>query len=255
MQLIKPTVELWPSPEVWQEQVARAARLCYASEGGQKSAEDFCDMLLKRKHLSMFRHGSAYFVFAVKGEPDNSVFPLWLITALNNTPYVCIRYHKDKKKKERTFFVSTNRHFLMDAKAIAKELKPYEVTLQDFVAKAKELNFPTAFALIRYTVCVTTQISTSRELNRTSPNNRHDMSTLASVVASPSVCRIGMSVRTGRRSCWRVLVGRCRNGAICWASVWDCQHRMRVGSSVSMPLPVWLTLTMCLSGAISCVCV
>ena len=138
MQLIKPTVELWPSPEVWQEQVARAARLCYASEGGQKSAEDFCDMLLKRKHLSMFRHGSAYFVFAVKGEPDNSVFPLWLITALNNTPYVCIRYHKDKKKKERTFFVSTNRHFLMDAKAIAKELKPYEVTLQDFVAKAKE---------------------------------------------------------------------------------------------------------------------
>lgn len=177
MQLIKPTVELWPSPEVWQEQVARAARLCYASEGGQKSAEDFCDMLLKRKHLSMFRHGSAYFVFAVKGEPDNSVFPLWLITALNNTPYVCIRYHKDKKKKERTFFVSTNRHFLMDAKAIAKELKPYEVTLQEFVAKAKELNFPTAFALIRYTVCVTTQISTSRELNRTSPNNIAEQST------------------------------------------------------------------------------
>ena len=84
---------------------------------------------------------------------------------------------KDKKKKERTFFVSTNRHFLMDAKAIAKELKPYEVTLQDFVAKAKELNFPTAFALIRYTVCVTTQISTSRELNRTSPNNIAEQST------------------------------------------------------------------------------
>lgn len=56
MYLIKPSVELWPAPEQWQEQVARAARLCYASEGGQKSAEDFCEMLKKRNHLSMFRH-------------------------------------------------------------------------------------------------------------------------------------------------------------------------------------------------------
>ena len=60
MYLIKPSVELWPAPEQWQEQVARAARLCYASEGGQKSAEDFCEMLKKRNHLSMFRHAISW---------------------------------------------------------------------------------------------------------------------------------------------------------------------------------------------------
>ena len=177
MYLIKPQVELWPAPEAWEEQVARAARLCYASEGGQKSAEDFCEMLLKRKHVSMFRHGSAYFVFSVEGEPDQSEIPNWLVTALNNSPYAGIRYHKDKKKKVRTFFVSTNRQFLMDCKGIAKALHPYEVTLQEFIEKARALNFQTAFALIRYTVCVTTQISTSRELNRTSPNAIAEQST------------------------------------------------------------------------------
>ena len=41
MYLIKPSVELWPAPEDWHEQVARAARLCYASEGGKKTAEEF----------------------------------------------------------------------------------------------------------------------------------------------------------------------------------------------------------------------
>lgn len=61
MQIINPSVELWPAPEAWQEQVARAARLCYASEGGKKSAEEFCDMLHNRNHRSMFRHGSRYF--------------------------------------------------------------------------------------------------------------------------------------------------------------------------------------------------
>ncbi len=177
MQLIKPSVELWIAPEVWQEQVARAARLCYASESGKKSAEDFCEMLIKRKHLSMFRHGSAYFVFTVVGTPDDSDIPNWLVTALNNTPYVGIRYHKNKKKKERTYFISTNQHYLMVATGVARELRPYEVTLQEFIEKARELNFTSAFALIRYTVCVTTQISTSRELNRTSPNNIAEQST------------------------------------------------------------------------------
>ena len=180
MYLIKPSVELWPAPEQWQEQVARAARLCYASEGGQKSAEDFCEMLKKRNHLSMFRHGSRYFVVPNvqhSEEADKEHFPLWMFTALNNSPYVGIVYHKDKKAKTRNYFVSTNLQYLMDNPRIESQLVPYEVTLQQFVGKANELNFVTALALVRYTVCVTTQISTSRELNRTSPNNIAEQST------------------------------------------------------------------------------
>lgn len=189
MQIINPSVELWPTPELWQEQVARAARLCYASEGGQKSAEDFCEMLRKRKHFSMFRHGSRYFIvpavyFSGDGTaapmPDDSLagkFPLWLFTALNNSPYAGIVYHKNKKEKTRSYFISTNIQYLMENKRVEHELVPYEVTLQQFVAKANELDFPSALNLVRYTVCVTTQISTSRELNRVSPNAIAEQST------------------------------------------------------------------------------
>lgn len=191
MQLIKPSVEHWPATDDWQEMVARAARLCYASEGGQKSAEDFCEMLRKRNHLSMFRHGSRYFVIPNIERTENNVegavttdkkgnekaFQLWIITALTNSPYVGIVYHKDKKASCRNYFVSTNIQFLTYNPIIEKQLHPYEVSLQEFVAKAKELKFPMALSLIRYTVCVTTQISTSRELNRTSPNSIAEQST------------------------------------------------------------------------------
>ena len=190
MYLIKPSVELWPAPEDWHEQVARAARLCYASEGGKKTAEEFCEMLKKRNHLSMFRHGSRYFIISdvvpseltnatpsKGGKKASSQPPLWLFTVLTNTPYVGIRYHKDKKAKTRCYYISTNIQYLMDSPSIEEMLRPYEVTLQQFIDHATSDNFPAAMNLVRYTVCVTTQISTSRELNRTSPNNIAEQST------------------------------------------------------------------------------
>ncbi len=180
MQLIKPSVELWPAPEKWQEQVARAARLCYASEGGQKSAEDFCEMLRKRKHMSMFRHGTRYFVVpnvAQTDQQNKSTFPLWIFTALFNSPFAGILYHKNKEAKTRSYYISTNIQYLLDNPRLEKQLAPYEVSLQQFVAIANGNGYQKALELVRYTVCVTTQISTSRELNRTSPNNIAEQST------------------------------------------------------------------------------
>ena len=119
MYLIKPSVELWPAPEDWHEQVARAARLCYASEGGKKTAEEFCEMLKKRNHLSMFRHGSRYFIIpdvvpseltnatpSKGGKKASSQPPLWLFTVLTNTPYVGIRYHKDKRQRHAAIILA-----------------------------------------------------------------------------------------------------------------------------------------------------
>lgn len=187
MQLIKPSVELWTCPDEWQEQVARAARLCYASEGGQKSAEDFCDMLMSRGHLSMFRHASRYFIIETNPDPveashgrlatiSGSYIPNWLLVVLSNTPYVAIAWYK-KKGGGRVYFISTNQQYIIDNMRIKQMLEPYGVTLSEYVAKANELNYKTALSLIRYTVCVTTQISTSRELNRTSPNAIAEQST------------------------------------------------------------------------------
>jgi len=174
MKLIKPSVEFWETPDNWQEQVARAARICYASENGKKSSEDFCAMLKEKNHNSMFRHGSKYFIIHM--DPNNPVVPGWLFVALNNTPFVGCLYHKEKAGC-RTYFISTNLQYLMDNEKIARKLEPFEVELRVFVAKAASMEFPTALNLVRYTVCVTTQISTSRELNRTSPNVIAEQST------------------------------------------------------------------------------
>lgn len=176
MKLIKPSVEYWQAPEDWRDQVARAARLCYASESGKKTSEEFVDMLIKRNHISMLRHGTRYFVINVNDK--NPIVPGWIFVAMTNNPYVGCVYHKCKANKHnRAYFVAANCQYLMEHEAITNHLNAYEVSLGEFVAQASALNFPTAFTLIRYTVCVTTQISTSRELNRTSPNNIAEQST------------------------------------------------------------------------------
>ena len=175
MKLIKPSVEYWNTPADWRDQVARAARLCYASESGNKTSEEFVDMLIKRNHLSMLRHGTRYFV--IHCDAKNHCAPVWFFQAILNSPYVGCVYHKDKGNKNRVYFVSANIQYLMEHLAVTALLNAYEVTLGEFVAQASALNFPKAFTVIRHTVCVTTQISTSRELNRTSPNNIAEQST------------------------------------------------------------------------------
>lgn len=174
MKTITPSAELWQQPEDWHEHVARCARVCYASESGSLTPEAFCDSLIKKGHLSMFRHASRYFVFMVENvEPK---FPQWICNVLTNSPFVACVYKKIKHQG-RIYFVSTNEQFLMEHPKYLEELNEYEVTVSEFVQKVEEHSFPMALNVLRYTVCVTTQISTSRELNRTSPNNIAEQST------------------------------------------------------------------------------
>ncbi len=177
MHKIKPSVEFWPATADYQDQVARAARLCYASEGGKRTAEEFCAMLQKNGHTSMFRHGSIYYVAPRSITASN--FP-WLWTVLQSTPYVGIRYCKRRKEdgtKEKIYFISTNMQYVMEHPWLNEVLAPYQLSEKEFVARAFAENFLPALSLVRYTVCITTQISTSRELNRTSPNSIAEQST------------------------------------------------------------------------------
>lgn len=174
MKIIKPTVELWPQPEDWHEQVARAARICYGRESGPKSAEDMCLFLAQRGHNSMFRHGTKYFYAEFDGKDR---LPAWLYSTLVATPYASLLYYGSKKKEMSLYFISTNIQYLIDNPRVVKELGKYEVTMSDFIVKATEKNYIKAFNLLRFTVCVTTQIGTSRELNRTSPNCIAEQST------------------------------------------------------------------------------
>lgn len=158
MNIIKPAVELWQENDDWIHHVAKCARICYASDGSKD--EKLVDNLLKLKHLSMFRHRSIYYII-----PKDDKYTE-LVTRFEFCPYV--EYLIDGE----AIYLATNGHFYIEHKDnILKTLEPFIVTAEEFS------NWEIGWQLMRYTFRVTTQISTSRELNRVSPNNIAEQST------------------------------------------------------------------------------
>lgn len=175
MKIIEPSVELWLQEDVTTH-VARCARICY----GRDSGNDFVlyNNLLHNKHWSMFRHESVYAII-----PEKDTHDLWhkVMNGYMNCPYI------DWICFENKYYVSTNGNFLLDIKKyntiLYKWLTQYRVD-----ALAFNNIHPLVSNLMRYTFKVTTQISTSRELNRVSPNNIAERSTRY-VYEDGTICR------------------------------------------------------------------
>lgn len=175
MKIIEPSVELWLQEDVTAH-VARCARICY----GRDSGNDFvlCNNLLHNKHWSMFRHESVYAIV-----PEKDIHDLWhkAMNGYMNCPYI------DWICFEHKYYISTNGNFLLDVKEkgsiLYKWLTQYRVDVLTF-----NNIHPLVSNLIRYTFKVTTQISTSRELNRVSPNNIAERSTRY-VYEDGTICR------------------------------------------------------------------
>lgn len=158
MNIIKPAVELWQQDADWIHHVAKCARICYASDGSNDVK--LVDNLLKLGHLSMFRHRSIYYII-----PKDSKY-IELVTRLEFSPYV------EYLIGSEAIYLATNGHFYIEHKDnILKLLDSFIVTAEEFS------NWELGWRLMRYTFRVTTQISTSRELNRVSPNNIAEQST------------------------------------------------------------------------------
>lgn len=158
MNIIKPAVELWHQDADWIHHVAKCARICYASDGSNDVK--LVDNLLKLGHLSMFRHRSIYYIIP----KDNKYIEL--VTKLEFCPYV------EYLIGSEAIYLATNGHFYIEHKDnILKTFEPFIVTAEEFI------NWELGWRLMRYTFKVTTQISTSRELNRVSPNNIAEQST------------------------------------------------------------------------------
>lgn len=114
---------------------------------------------MMKGHLSMFRHESLYFIVdkftnVAKDIMDN----------YKNCPYIEFVATNNK------VYVATNGQFVREYELYA-DLVNYIVTDEQFA------NTEIGFGLMRYTFNVVTQISTSRELNRVSPNNIAEQST------------------------------------------------------------------------------
>lgn len=169
MKIIEPKVELWKQGDDVKAHVARCARVCYGRENGNDEAT--VKRLLDSKHWSMFRH-ITYHIIANDSDKDLEN----LIINYANT--IGFSYHYEK----HIYYITVNGNWALDHKVPFGYLSKYIVPIEDFC------NTEIGFHMMRYTFCVDTQISTSRELNRVSPNSIAEMSTRY-VYADGSICR------------------------------------------------------------------
>lgn len=155
MELIEPEVELLSELGITPEShIARCARVCYGrehKEPNQEADKKLVEGLVKSGHLSMLRHASMYLshtddIFQIATHIANSSY--WNYDVLRGYASTNLQEFMQSGVGKEQISVIDNNRFLKDC--------------------AKH---PGLFELYRLTFCITTQISTSRELNRVSPNN------------------------------------------------------------------------------------
>lgn len=176
MKIIEPKVELWQQGDDAKAHVARCARVCYGRETGNDEAT--VKRLINSKHWSMFRHETVYAMIPIE---------LWygnfgeILKGYKASPYISWVTVRDY------IYVSTNGNFMLDIEkyepVLYNEINNYRVSEEEFNSCETAYNL---FA--RWTFCVDTQISTSRELNRVSPNNIAEKSTRY-VYEDGTICR------------------------------------------------------------------
>lgn len=158
MKIVRPKVEEW-IPEDSISHVARCARVCYALKTGRDDGQLYDD-LIKSKHLSMLRHDSHYYIMSKFTSVAKHI-----IDNFEECPYIEFASYKDK------LYVAINGQFLFDHLDAGTILYEYEVSREHFAETE------IGHELMRYTFNIITQVSTSRELNRVSPNNIAEQST------------------------------------------------------------------------------
>lgn len=169
MKIIEPKVELWQQGDDSKAHVARCARVCYGRETGNDEAT--IKRLINDGHWSMFRHETYYMI---ANDSDKTLETI----IINYANTIGFSYYYEK----HVYYITVNGNWVLDHKTPFGYISKYIVPIEDF------RNTEIGFNMMRYTFCVDTQISTSRELNRVSPNSIAEMSTRY-VYKDGSICR------------------------------------------------------------------
>lgn len=174
MKIVKPSIELWHQGDDKVKHVAKCARVCYGRESGNDQI--LYNNLEKNNHLSMFRHETYYAAVPIKHDLIYNA-----ICAYFHSPYIKYITYKNY------CYIITNGNFMRDILEHNPVLYKYIIEYQISFEEIKQIE-PIWAKYIRYTFCVVTQISTSRELNRVSPNNISEQSTRY-VYEDGTICR------------------------------------------------------------------
>lgn len=162
LMIVKPSVEIWKQKD-YVEHIAKCARVCYKSE--KVNDDKLVENLKNKEHLSMFRHYSVYWLVPIK-EIDKLLIDVSTIFNLFSSEYC--QMSVDKKY----YYFVTNEQYYLEHYADLRYLDRFLVKEDDFINSSS-----TGREMRRITIKCVTQISTSRELNRVSPNNIAEQST------------------------------------------------------------------------------
>lgn len=163
MKIIEPSVELWKQENDIAHAV-RCARVCYKRESGNDEAT--YKRLIESKHYSVFRHASYYYIIN-KNKGYHKIIDTFINVVDSKLKIVGIDINYD----DRNIYIVVNGQFLLEHPSFINAIRKYQVDEDTFK------NTEIGFNMLRYTFKVVTQISTSRELNRVSPNNIAEQST------------------------------------------------------------------------------
>lgn len=165
MKLVKPYVR-YKHCEDEEAQIAYAARICYAAEPTDTDDQTFIlNLWNKRNHRSPFRHGTVY--LEISGSFER------ILSNFIKSPFCTCVFVKE----EYSWFISTNFQFIRELD------KKTSNTIQNFFVDDTYIHwlafnkYPELKDIIRVSFEIVTQVSTSRELNRVSPNNICEQST------------------------------------------------------------------------------
>lgn len=154
MKIESPNAENWFDPNVVHH-IAKCARVCYASEVNNSSADKHLYLSLwKNGHRSMFRHAGVYYEIPEKIQISSKAY-IGATVVQEGTIY----YVSANEQSAREYWDKRYHKYRVDYRNAFK--------IYPFI-KHK---------LIRYTFCINTGIDITREYNRKSPNAIAEQST------------------------------------------------------------------------------
>lgn len=166
MKIVNPSVKLLDTTNSIAN-IAYAARVCYATQDKEHKLTDLefiNNVLIPRKHISMLRHGTFY-LKVYESKADERIGKLW------QNSFCTDRWLEE----DGTMNIVANGQCIYEAglwnEIFTKEWK------EKYLEGGLPLTTVKERANERFSFEVVTQISTSRELNRVSPNNISEQST------------------------------------------------------------------------------
>lgn len=182
MKIIEPKAELLQQNDNVAH-VAHCARVCYKREKGNDKI--LYDNLIKNGHWSMFRHETQYYI--IPGNVETPSFIFLLSNVINKLRMPSIGIDIKESIDRDIYYVVVNGNWILSNPKYSSVICKYQVN-KDLFINYNEADKDICREMVRYTFKVTTQISTSRELNRVSPNNISEQSTRY-VYEDGTICR------------------------------------------------------------------